>query len=687
MRLLILGGDGYLGWPTAMAFRNAGHEVLVVDNYLRREIAAATNSEALMPNSRLGGRTEVYRQVTGQDIAFVELDCCDFPRICEVVQSFAPDSLVHFAEQPSAPYSMIGFDEARSTLFNNLTATFNVIWAVLKHAPDCHIIKLGTMGEYGTPNIDIEEGWIEITHKGRSDRFLFPRQASSLYHTTKILDTDLLWFYVRLYRLRVSDLMQGPVYGLSTSEADLDERLLPNFHYDDIFGTVVNRFLTQAVAGIPLTVYGKGGQTRGYLNIQDTLQCIMLAAANPPAKGELRVLNQFTETFSVRTLATRIQRVAAEMGLRATIENIGRHARSCVSVSQSNRHRQNSAACTVDVMAQWLITGGCGFIGLNLVRELLRRPDTSIRIVDNLSIGSRVRLERICAFEARVGEKVRKTPPERVELVVGDVLDQRLIHGVTADVDVFVHLAANTGVALSISDPQADCLNNVMGTLNCLEACRHHGTKRFVFASSGASIGSSQPPLHEELAAHPTSPYGASKLAGEAYCSAYKHSFGIDTVALRFGNCYGPLSSHKNSVIAKFIKAALSKNNWEIFGDGDQTRDFIFVDDIAKAIMLAAEAERIGGEAFQIATNSETSIIGLVEELSAVLRQFQINIPPIIKAIPRVGDVKRNFSDIRKARARLGWIAQVALPDGLERTVQWFLEAQKETAQGQHSCN
>jgi UDP-sulfoquinovose synthase len=217
---------------------------------------------------------------------------------------------------------MMGYDQARATLSNNLTATLNVIWAVMRCAPQCHIIKLGTMGEYGTPNIDIEEGWIEIDHKGRRDKFLFPRQAGSLYHTTKVLDTDLLWFYVRVHGLAVTDLMQGPVYGISTDEADLDARLMPNFHYDDIFGTVVNRFLVQAVAGVPLTVYGKGGQVRGYLNLRDTLQCLALAAANPPAKGELRILNQFTETFSVNQLAERVQRVASRMGFGAEIQHI-----------------------------------------------------------------------------------------------------------------------------------------------------------------------------------------------------------------------------------------------------------------------------------------------------------------------------------------------------------------------------
>jgi UDP-sulfoquinovose synthase len=322
MRILILGADGYLGWPTAMAFSRAGNEVYAIDNYLRRKIAADTNSQALMPNPLLGERALIFEKVTGHKIGWAEGDCCDFEFLSDVVQRFRPDTVVHYAEQPSAPYSMIGYNEARATLSNNLEATFNVIWAVLKHAKDCHIIKLGTMGEYGTPNIDIEEGWIEITHNGRRDKFLYPRQAGSLYHTTKVLDTDLLWFYVRTYGLRVTDLMQGPVYGLATDECELDDRLLPNFHYDDIFGTVINRFLVQAVAGVSLTVYGKGGQTRGYLNLRDTLACVGLAATHPARLGELRILNQFTETFSVNELAERVRSVGAGLGLKVAIDHI-----------------------------------------------------------------------------------------------------------------------------------------------------------------------------------------------------------------------------------------------------------------------------------------------------------------------------------------------------------------------------
>ena len=322
MRVLILGGDGYLGWPTAMSFTAKGHEVCVMDNYLRRHVAQETSSEALMPTPNLNDRAALWKSISGESIQVVIGDCKDYRILSEVFKEFQPEAVIHYAEQPSGPYSMIGYDAARRTLDNNLGVTFNVIWAVLEHAPDCHIIKLGTMGEYGTPNIDIEEGWLEVEHNGRRHTFLYPRQASTLYHTTKVLDTDLLWFYVRLYGLRVTDLMQGPVYGLSTGEADQDERLLPNFHYDDVFGTVVNRFLVQAVAGVPLTVYGKGGQTRGYLNLRDTLQCVELAMNNPVEAGNLRILNQFTETFSVNELAEKIRRVGDEMGLNVETKSI-----------------------------------------------------------------------------------------------------------------------------------------------------------------------------------------------------------------------------------------------------------------------------------------------------------------------------------------------------------------------------
>lgn len=322
MRVLILGGDGYLGWPTAMDFAAKGHDVTVADNYLRRQIAEATDSDALIATPSLSERAAIFHAATGKAITVRIGDLSDADTMFDIVRDAQPDTIIHYAEQPSAPYSMRGFREARLTFQNNLDVTFNCIWAVKDLVPDCHIIKLGTMGEYGTPNIDIEEGWLEIEHKGRKDKFLFPRAAGSLYHTTKVLDTDLLWFYVRVYGLRVTDLMQGPVYGISTDEADLDQRLCPNFHYDDIFGTVVNRFLVQAVAGVPLTVYGGGGQTRGYLNLRDTLQCVMLAAENPAAKGELRIFNQLTETFTVNQLAERVKEAGDQMGLQVQIKSI-----------------------------------------------------------------------------------------------------------------------------------------------------------------------------------------------------------------------------------------------------------------------------------------------------------------------------------------------------------------------------
>jgi len=322
MRVLIMGGDGYLGWPTAMSLASKGHEIMVVDNYLRRNLARETCSEALIEAPNLNSRVEIFGAASGKRIEVRIGDCSDGSFLENLFREFVPDAAVHYAEQPSAPYSMRGHREAKLTLENNLGTTFALIWAALKHAPDCHIVKLGTMGEYGVPNIDIEEGWIEIDHKGRTEKFLYPRQAGSLYHTTKVLDTDLLWFYVRIYGLRVTDLMQGPVYGISTTEADLDDRLLPAFHYDDIFGTVVNRFVVQALAGVPLTVYGEGGQVRGYLNIRDTLQCIELAVLNPVARGEMRILNQFTQQFSVLQLAEIVQRAGRAEGLDVRIQSI-----------------------------------------------------------------------------------------------------------------------------------------------------------------------------------------------------------------------------------------------------------------------------------------------------------------------------------------------------------------------------
>ena len=322
MRVLILGGDGYIGWPTAMRLSAAGHEVLAADSYLRRDLMREQDCGALFEVPLLPERARLWRERSGHEIAVRVGDLNDWGFMAETVERFAPDAIIHYAEQPSAPYSMIDRRAADLTLRNNLGVTFNVIHAMAEHAPDAHLVKLGTMGEYGTPDIDIEEGWITIEHKGRSDRFLFPRAAGSLYHTTKVLDTDLLWFYVRTWGLRVTDLMQGPVYGLATAENGGEARLSSFLNYDEIFGTVLNRFTVQAAAGHPLTVYGEGGQTRGYLNLIDALQCVQLAVENPAGEGELRVLNQFVETFSVNDLAERVRASGERLGLPVEVRSV-----------------------------------------------------------------------------------------------------------------------------------------------------------------------------------------------------------------------------------------------------------------------------------------------------------------------------------------------------------------------------
>jgi UDP-glucose 4-epimerase len=320
---------------------------------------------------------------------------------------------------------------------------------------------------------------------------------------------------------------------------------------------------------------------------------------------------------------------------------------------------------------RWLVTGGCGFIGRNLIRRLVSDGSAAIRIVDDLSVGTRDNLRAVTNFVEGDADGWSRAP---VELVGADIRDGTIAREVVAGADVVVHLAANTGVGPSVADPVGDCTRNVIGTLNYLEACRANGVKRFVFASSGAPIGECMPPIHEELPAHPVSPYGASKLAGEAYCSAYARSFGVETVALRFGNAYGPLSSHKASVVAKFIREALAGEPWEIYGDGRQTRDFIYVEDIVSAIERAATTTDVGGEVFQIASNAETTVGELAQKLAAALRARGVTPPDIRLAERRVGDVTRNFSDTRKARARLGWSPSVTLDEGLRRTVTWFIE-------------
>jgi UDP-sulfoquinovose synthase len=322
MRVLVLGGDGYLGWPTAMSLSAHGHEVAVADNYLRRQLVTQSGSDSLTPILNLPQRAAAWKQVSGRSISVHLVDLCDYDLLNRVVREFHPDAIVHYGQIPSAPYSMKGRSEAVFTQLNNIENNLNVIFAILENNPDCHLIKLGTMGEYGCPNIDIEEGYIEIEHKGRTDTLPFPKLPHSWYHASKVADSTNIHFAARVYGLRATDLNQGVVYGVHTDETLLDDRLLTRFDYDEQFGTALNRFCLQAVVGRPLTVYGSGGQTRGFLNIRDTLACVELAVLNPADRGEMRVYNQFTESFSIRDLAVAVQHAGKELGLDVEIGEV-----------------------------------------------------------------------------------------------------------------------------------------------------------------------------------------------------------------------------------------------------------------------------------------------------------------------------------------------------------------------------
>ncbi|MGH8989465.1 MAG: NAD-dependent epimerase/dehydratase family protein [Acidimicrobiales bacterium] len=303
MRILVLGGDGYLGWPVALHLSGRGHEVGVVDNFARRQYDFEMGVDSLVPIRHLQHRVHIWEEVSGLRIATYVGDLTDAPFVHRTIREFGPDAVVHFAEQRSAPYSMIDQNHAVYTQVNNVVGTLNLLYAIADVDPSIHLVKLGTMGEYGTPNIDIEEGFIEITHRGRTDVLPYPKQPGSFYHLSKVHDSHNITFACRIWGLRSTDLNQGIVYGQETAETVLHPDLATRFDYDGVFGTVLNRFCVQAIVGHPLTVYGKGGQTRGMLDIRDTLACVELACLNPPEPGEFRVFNQFTESFSVQQLA------------------------------------------------------------------------------------------------------------------------------------------------------------------------------------------------------------------------------------------------------------------------------------------------------------------------------------------------------------------------------------------------
>ncbi len=322
MKILVLGGDGYLGWPTAMHFSSHGDQVMVVDDFSKRRLEMEDGIEPLEPIPTLHRRIALWKKVSGRDIALRVGDLTNHRFVYRVLEEFLPEVVVHYAEQPSAPYSMQGRGEAVFTQYNNVIGTLNLLFAIKRYCPGAHLIKLGTMGEYGTPNIDIEEGYITITHNGRTDTLPFPKQPLSFYHLSKVHDSHNIMFACRTWGLRATDLNQGVVYGVETDQTKLHPDLRTSFHYDSIFGTVLNRFCVQAVAGIPLTVYGKGTQRRGFLNIRDTLQCVDLSARNPAKEGEYRVFNQITEVYSIMDLAKLTQKAAAEAGIRVEINHV-----------------------------------------------------------------------------------------------------------------------------------------------------------------------------------------------------------------------------------------------------------------------------------------------------------------------------------------------------------------------------
>lgn len=324
-----------------------------------------------------------------------------------------------------------------------------------------------------------------------------------------------------------------------------------------------------------------------------------------------------------------------------------------------------------------LITGGCGFIGTSLIRNLLaNNPTAHIRVVDSFITGKPADLMEVCIFQTlQVSELAQITRNAGVFLLEGDIRDADFLLHCTQNIDCIVHLAANTGVGPSVEDPRLDMMSNVLGTFNALEAARAQGVKKFIFASSGAPAGEVEPPIHEELPPHPVSPYGASKLAGEGYCSAYYRTFGIDTICLRFGNVYGPRSKNKSSVVAKFIRQALFGEPCVIYGDGTQTRDFLYIDDLVRAVMLAIE-KPVGGETFQIATGMERTVGEVANIIAEELGKRGVAMK-VRHDSPRLGDVMRNYSDTRKAAQMLGWTTEVDFQDGSQRTVDWFL-AQKQ---------
>jgi len=322
MKVLVIGGDGYCGWATALYLSNRGYEVGILDSLVRRHWDNELGVETLTPIALIQQRLQRWQDLTGKSIDLFIGDITNYEFLHKTLQQFQPNALVHFGEQRSAPFSMIDREHAVLTQVNNVVGTLNLLYAMREDFPDCHLVKLGTMGEYGTPNIDIEEGYITIEHNGRKDTLPYPKQPGSMYHLSKVHDSHNIHFACRIWGLRATDLNQGVVYGVLTEETGMDELLINRLDYDGVFGTALNRFCIQAAIGHPLTVYGKGGQTRGFLDIRDTVRCVELAIANPAEAGEFRVFNQFTEQFSVGDLALMVKKAGNAIGLNVEINHL-----------------------------------------------------------------------------------------------------------------------------------------------------------------------------------------------------------------------------------------------------------------------------------------------------------------------------------------------------------------------------
>lgn len=319
MRVLITGVDGYLGWSLAIYLADHGHEVAGIDNYARRLWVGQMGSQSAIPVAAMAERLSAYREHAGQNLRFYKGDLADYNFVLNAYKSFRPDAIVYLGEMPSAPYSMIDVQKAVYTQTNNIMGTLVSLYAIQEAAPECHLVKLGTMGEYGTPDVDIPEGWFELEYRGRKERMLFPRRAGSWYHQSKVHDSNNVEMACRLWGLRSTDVMQGVVYGTYIPEMGDNPELRTRFDFDQAFGTAINRFCAQATIGLPLTPYGKGHQKRGFLPLGDSMQCLNLAVENPPEAGEYRVFNQFEDVYDVTTLAEKVQAIGAEFGLDVKI--------------------------------------------------------------------------------------------------------------------------------------------------------------------------------------------------------------------------------------------------------------------------------------------------------------------------------------------------------------------------------